>query len=51
MRLPRWPGITRRAQQTIFYGQAMTAGDIYRVAGGGASLGDGAHNRLRAISP
>ena len=24
-----------------FYGQAMTAGDIYRVAGGGASLGDG----------
>jgi hypothetical protein len=23
------------------YGQAMTAGDIYRVAGGGASLGDG----------
>ncbi len=24
-----------------FYGQAMTAGDIYRVAGGGATLGDG----------
>ena len=24
-----------------FYGQAMTAGDIYIVAGGGASLGDG----------
>jgi hypothetical protein len=24
-----------------FYGQAMTAGDIYSVAGGGASLGDG----------
>ncbi len=25
----------------IFYGQAMTAGDIYAVAGGGATLGDG----------
>jgi trimeric autotransporter adhesin len=25
----------------IFYGQAMTAGDIYLVAGGGATLGDG----------
>ena len=24
-----------------FYGQAMTAGDVYIVAGGGASLGDG----------
>jgi hypothetical protein len=24
-----------------FYGQAMTAGDIYAVAGGGATLGDG----------
>ena len=24
-----------------FYGQAMTAGDIYIVAGGGATLGDG----------
>jgi hypothetical protein len=24
-----------------FYGQAMTAGDVYTVAGGGASLGDG----------
>jgi hypothetical protein len=25
----------------VFYGQAMTAGDIYTVAGGGASLADG----------
>jgi len=25
-----------------FYGQAMTAGDVYAVAGGGATLGDGA---------
>jgi hypothetical protein len=24
-----------------FYGRAMTAGDIYSVAGGGATLGDG----------
>jgi hypothetical protein len=24
-----------------FYGQSMTAGDVYIVAGGGAALGDG----------
>ncbi len=24
-----------------FYGQAMTAGDIYAIAGGGTTLGDG----------
>jgi trimeric autotransporter adhesin len=29
------------AASGTFYGQAMTAGDIYTVAGGGAGLGDG----------
>ena len=29
------------ARTGTFYGQAMTAGDIYTVAGGGSSLGDG----------
>jgi hypothetical protein len=28
-------------QSGTFYGQAMTAGDIYTIAGGGTSLGDG----------
>src|SRR6266700_460768 len=34
-----------------FYGQAMTAGDVYTAAGGGTSGGDGVPARTAALAP